>query len=164
MEFREVITLNTDSFRDERGELWTTWDKSWLSIDFNRDKVSTSLKDVVRGLHGDYKSHKLVSCIVGELFFVIVDNRKDSETYLQHETRILSDKRKEFILLPPGFANGFAVLSEFAVFNYKWSYVGEYPDVEDQFSLRWNDPKLRISWPRIDSPILSDRDNQSKLL
>ena len=86
MEFREVITLNTDSFRDERGELWTTWDKSWLSIDFNRDKVSTSLKDVVRGLHGDYKSHKLVSCIVGELFFVIVDNRKESETYLQHET------------------------------------------------------------------------------
>lgn len=163
MVFKEVLTFTTDSFKDSRGELWTTWDKSWLSINFNRDKVSTSCKNVVRGLHGDFKSHKLVSCIYGELFFVIVDNRQNSPTYLKHTTQILSSDKKEFVLLPPGFANGFAVLSDFAVFNYKWSYEGEYPDVGDQFSLRWNDPLLNIKWP-IDSPILSDRDKTALLI
>ena len=160
------------AFEDERGELWTTWDKSWCDIDFVRDKVSTSKFWTLRGIHGDFKSHKLVSCIYGRLFFVLVDNRKDSPTYLQHQTLYLRSPGsvKDSILIPPGVGNGFVVLSESAVFNYKWSYPGEYPDVDEQFSLRWNDPKLNIRWPIFSTDIasypfiMSDRDKNAPLL
>ncbi len=60
-------------------------------------------------------------------------------------------------MLPPGFGNGFCVMSDQAIFHYKWAYPGKYPDVEDQFTLKWNDPNLNIEWP-IDNPILQGRD------
>ena len=76
---------------------------------------------------------------------------------------LLTSKNKLSVLVPPGFGNGHLVLSDEAVFYYKWAYEGEYPDVKDQFSLRWNDPKLKIEWG-IENPILSTRDQNSKLL
>jgi dTDP-4-dehydrorhamnose 3,5-epimerase len=66
------------------------------------------------------------------------------------------------VLVPPNFANGHYVLTEQAIFFYKWSYDGEYPDVKDQFSILWNDPNLNINWP-CDSPILSHRDKDKYL-
>ena len=163
MNLSDIQIIEKDFFKDTRGELWTTWKPEDFSIQFNHDKVSTSNKNVIRGLHGDTKSHKLISCIYGEIYFVVVDNRKDSETYLKWDSFILNDLKKQFILLPPNFANGFAVLSDIAVFNYKWAYPGKYPDVNDQFSLNWKDPKLDIPWP-IKHPILSDRDKNSKFI
>ena len=88
---------------------------------------------------------------------VVVDNRPESPNYLKWDSIILSETNKKQILVPPGFGNGHLVLSESAIFFYKWSYKGEYPDVKDQFSLKWNDPKIGIHWP-IDNPILSNRD------
>ena len=154
-----IRVFEPDVFTDFRGDLWTTWKKDEfpLELDFNHDKVSTSRKNVLRGIHGDFKSHKLVTCLYGELFFVLVDNRKDSETYLQHQTMILDDRKRKMVLISPGVANAFLVLSEYSVFGYKWSYPGTYPDVEDQFTLKWNDEKLNIGWP-IDNPILQQRD------
>ena len=70
---------------------------------------------------------------------------------------MLSDKKRQSVLIPPGFANGFLVMSEHSVFHYKWSYPGDYPDVQDQFTIKWDDPILDIDWP-INNPILQKRD------
>jgi|TARA_B100001094_G_scaffold120935_1_gene116681 dTDP-4-dehydrorhamnose 3,5-epimerase len=154
-----VQVFEPSSFEDYRGELWTTWKKDdWdYPIEFNHDKVSTSRKNVVRGLHGDTKSWKLATCLYGEMYYVVVDYRQDSPTYLKWDWTILSQKNRRMVLVPPNFVNGFCVLSDHSVLTYKWSYEGSYPDVEDQFTLKWNDPKIGIDWP-INNPILSKRD------
>ena len=154
-----ISVLCPDIHTDFRGDLWTLWQKGKTNIklDFNHDKVSTSRKNVLRGIHGDFKSHKLVTCLYGELYFVMVDNRVNSPTYGKWESMILDDKTRKQVLLAPGIGNGFLVLSDHSVFHYKWSYPGEYPDVEQQFTIKWNDPTLNIPWP-IDNPILQIRD------
>ena len=70
---------------------------------------------------------------------------------------ILDSKKRKQVLIPPMVGNGFLVMSHNSVFHYKWSYPGEYPDVEDQFTIKWNDPAFAIDWP-IDNPILQMRD------
>jgi dTDP-4-dehydrorhamnose 3,5-epimerase len=146
----EIKVFTPDVFEDYRGELWTTWKKDEfpINLDFNHDKVSTSRK-------------KLVTCLYGQLYFVVVDNRKDSVTYLEWDHTILSDNNKKIVLLPPGFGNSFCVLSDYSIFMYKWSYKGKYPDVKNQFSLKWDDERIGINWP-IDNPILSKRDKKQR--
>lgn len=156
-----VVYHTPDVFTDFRGDLWTLWKAgstpTCLDLPYNHDKVSTSRKNVLRGIHGDFKSSKLITCLFGEIYFVMVDNRPTSPTYLQWDWEILSDKNKKQVLLSPGIGNGFLVLSENSVFHYKWFYDGEYPDVEDQFTIKWDDPRLNIFWP-IKDPILQERD------
>jgi len=155
----EVRVFTPDVHTDYRGELWTTWNRDEFPVDlkFNHDKVSTSRKNVIRGIHGDNKSWKLVTCLYGELYFVVVDNRKDSITYLEWDCIILNDKNKHSVLIPPNFGNSFCVLSNYSIFMYKWSYKGRYPDVEDQFTIKWDDARIGINWP-IKNPILQLRD------
>ena len=154
-----VKIFEPDVFTDFRGDLWTTWkkDKFSVDLDFNHDKVSTSRKNVLRGIHGDFKSWKLITCLYGQLYFILVDNRKDSKTYLQWNSIILDDRNRKLVLIPPGVGNGFLVLSDYSIFSYKWSYSGKYPDVGDQFTIKWNDKRLNIDWP-ITNPILQQRD------
>ncbi len=152
-----VVKRNLDAFVDYRGDLYTIWKDGDFDLSFNHDKISTSRKNVLRGIHGDDKSWKLITCLHGEIYFVIVDNRESSDTFMSWESMILSDRNKKQILLPPGVGNGFLVLSDHSVFHYKWSYNGEYPDVKDQFTIKWNNKDLGIDWP-IDNPILSKRD------
>ena len=154
----DVIVRVQDAFMDQRGDLYTIWEEGDFNLKFNHDKVSVSKKNVLRGIHGDNKSWKLVTCVYGEIYFVIVDNRRSSDTYMKWEHLILSDKNRKQVLLPPGVGNGFLVLSDHSVFHYKWSYLGDYPDVDQQFTIQWNCPKLKIKWP-IKNPILSKRDN-----
>ena len=143
---------------DFRGELWTTWKQEgfYPKLDFIHDKVSTSRKNVIRGIHGDFKSWKLIECLYGELYFVVVDNRPESKNYKNWTSMMLSDKTRQSVLVPPGIGNGFCVMSEHSIFHYKWAYEGKYPDVGDQFTLKWNDPELDLEWP-IDNPILQKR-------
>ena len=157
MKFKDVKIYEPDVFTDYRGDLWTIWKKDEFHLDFNHDKVSTSRENVLRGIHGDYKSTKLVSCLHGQLYFVAVDNRPDSPTYKQWDHMILDDRKRKMVLLPPGFGNGFLVLSDYSVFHYKWSYEGDYPDVDDQFTIKWNSKDIGINWP-IQNPILQKRD------
>jgi dTDP-4-dehydrorhamnose 3,5-epimerase len=159
MIFPEVKIFENDPFIDERGELWTVWNKNEFPFDlkFNHDKVAISKKNVLRGLHGDSKSWKLITCLHGEIYLVIVDNRPESKNYLKWDSITLSEKNKKSILIPPNFANGHLVNTEKAIFFYKWSYEGKYPDVEDQFSINWKDERININWP-IKEPILSKRD------
>tara|TARA_R110002051_G_scaffold284135_1_gene346167 strand:+ start:1783 stop:2289 length:507 start_codon:yes stop_codon:yes gene_type:complete len=158
-----VNYISPDIYTDFRGELWTLWKAGAGENDlpYNHDKVSTSRKNVLRGIHGDFKSHKLITCLHGEIYFVTVDNRKDSPTYLQWDWEILNDKNRTQVLLSPGIGNGFLVLSDQCVFHYKWYYPGEYPDVSDQFTLKWDDKRLNIIWP-IDNPMLQLRDRTIK--
>ena len=158
MRFPEIIIQAPNSFHDFRGELFTIFKRGdYNNLDFNHDKVSVSRKNVLRGLHGDSKAHKLVTCLSGEVLLVIVDNRKDSPNYLKWDSIILTEKNRIQVFIPPMFANGHLVLSEQAAFFYKWSYDGDYPDIDEQFTIKWNDPDLGIFWP-IDNPILARRD------
>ena len=151
-----IKTRTPDVYTDYRGDLWTIW-KDDMDIYYNHDKVSTSRKNVLRGIHGDFKSTKLVTCLYGEVYFVVVDNREHSPTYMKWDCMMLNDKTRKQVMLPPGVGNGFLILSEHAVIHYKWSYKGQYPDVQDQFTIKWNDEKLNINWP-ISNPILQPRD------
>jgi dTDP-4-dehydrorhamnose 3,5-epimerase len=159
MIFPEVKIFTPNIFTDFRGDLWTLWkqDEFEPKLNFNHDKVSTSRKDVLRGIHGDNKSWKLITCLYGEMYFVVVDNRPDSPNYLKWDWVILDDRTRKSVLVPPQFGNGFYVLSNHSIFHYKWSYPGSYPDVKDQFTLKWNDPKIGIEWPN-KNPILQKRD------
>ena len=159
MIFPEVKIFQPDVYTDFRGDLWTIWNKDKFEpqLDFNHDKVSTSRKHVLRGIHGDSKSWKLITCLYGEMYFVIVDNRPESPNYLKWDSLILDNKTRKSVLVPPQFGNAFLVLSEDSVFHYKWAYPGGYPDVEDQFTLKWNDSRLNIDWP-ISNPMLQKRD------
>tara|TARA_B100000902_G_scaffold349415_1_gene357965 strand:+ start:709 stop:1182 length:474 start_codon:yes stop_codon:yes gene_type:complete len=152
-----VAVRKQDAFTDYRGDLYTIWKDSDFNLNFNHDKVSTSRKHVLRGIHGDNKSWKLVTCLYGEIYFVIVDNRESSDTFLQWESMMLTDRNRKQVLIPPGVGNGFLVMSHRSVFHYKWSYEGEYADVDQQFTIKWNDPIVGVDWP-IDNPILSRRD------
>lgn len=160
-----IEILEPTHFSDDRGDLWTLWNKNFFTpnIEFVHDKIATSKKNVLRGLHGDNKSWKLISCLYGEIFLSVVNYDKNSSDYLKTDNFILNDVNKKIILVPPNFLNGHLVLSENCVFFYKWAYEGEYPDVNDQFSIRWNDPILKINWP-ISEPILSERDKNAPFI
>ena len=157
MIFPEVKISQPDSFEDFRGELYTLFKQEEHELVFNHDKVSVSRQSVLRGMHGDSKSWKLITCLSGVVYLVVIDNRPESPNYLKWDSIVLSETNRKQVLVPPMFANGHLVLSDTAVFFYKWSYPGEYPDVKDQFTLKWNDPKVNVHWP-IDNPILSKRD------
>ena len=157
--FEEILVYKPSIFRDYRGDLFTTYKRDTFSpsIDFRHDKFSTSAQGVLRGLHGDYETHKLVSCLHGSMHFVVVDNRKDSPTYLGWDSILLDDKDRLQVLLPPGFANGFYVMRGPALFSYKLAYPEKYVDVDKQFTIKWNDDRINIDWP-VKNPILSERD------
>ena len=120
-------------------------------------------KNVLRGLHGDKKTWKLVSCVYGKVFFVVVNFQKKSKNFLKKQTFILSHQNRKQILVPPYFINGYLCISEKCVFHYKLSYKGNYSDINEQFSVKWNDPTLKINWP-IKKPIISKRDMNSSYI
>ncbi len=144
-------------FADERGYLWSSWNKKKLNLSFNQDKFSISKKNVLRGLHGDYKTWKLLSCVSGNIFLVVVNYDPKSVEFLRWQSWNLREKDGMQILIPPNFLNGHLCLSNKCTFHYKLFYKGHYNDVEDQLSVKWNDPRINIKWP-ISKPILSKRD------
>ena len=163
MKFK-ILKFKNKSFKDYRGYYWTSWKKnSNVKIKFNHDKFSLSKKNVLRGLHGDRKTWKLISCPYGKFLLVIVNCIKGSKDYLKWNSWILSQRNGTQILVPPNFANGHLCLSDYCLFHYKLSYQGKYVDHKKQFSIRWNDPSIKINWG-IKKPILSSRDKSSKLI
>lgn len=161
---KNLKIIEKSNFKDTRGLLWTTWRKNtFKNIKFNHDKFSISKKNVLRGLHCDFKSWKMVTCVYGKIFFVVVDMRKKSKSYLNHKSWVLDYKKPKLILIPPYYANGHLCLSKECIFHYKWSYKGKYIDSDKQKSYRWNDQKIKIRWP-IKKPFLSKRDEAAKVL
>tara|TARA_B100001123_G_C15330552_1_gene1031081 strand:+ start:1339 stop:1830 length:492 start_codon:yes stop_codon:yes gene_type:complete len=159
-----IKKFKNSAFKDKRGLYWTSWKKNQIiKIKFKHDKFSLSKKNVLRGLHGDNKTWKLVSCPYGKFLLVVVNLKKKSKSYLKARSWILSHENRLQVLIPPNYANGHLCLSDKCLFHYKLSYVGKYNDSKNQLSLRWNDPKLKIKWG-IKKPILSLRDKKAKLL
>ena len=154
---KDIQVFNIDSFEDFRGEIYTTYNRKDFDLDFNHDKIAVRSKNCLVGIHGDFKTHKLITCLHGKVFVAVVDNRKDSEDYEKHTTFILSGENKKQILLPPGIGNSFLVLSDTCVYNYKLAYSGGYIDCDEQFTLKWDDSRVNINWP-IKDPILQARD------
>jgi len=146
-------------FKDKRGKLWTSWKKNKKNFkNFCHDKFSISKKNVLRGLHYDKKTWKLISCVHGKLFLVVVNCKESSKDYLKVFTKILSEKKNVQILVPPGYANGHLCLTDNCVFHYKLSYKGKYSDVNEQKVIKWNDARLKIKWPLKKNLIMSLRD------
>ncbi len=125
-----------------------------IDIEFVQDDISVSSKHVLRGIHGDQVTTKLVSCLSGRFYLVVVNNDSESPEYRQWQSFVLSDTNKLQVCVPPKFGIGHLVLSGSAIFHYKQS---TYYRRETQFTLIWDDPTLNIWWP-IAQPILSRRD------
>jgi dTDP-4-dehydrorhamnose 3,5-epimerase len=146
-----------EDFRGQYVELYNApaYKAAGILHEFVEDDISVSRKNVLRGIHGDRRTAKLVSCLYGAFYLVVVNNIPESPQYRQWTALTLSDRNRSQVLVPPGFGNGHAVLTETAIFHYKQSATY---DRASQFTLLWDDPELKIWWP-IKHPIISQRDS-----
>jgi len=163
-----LVEIQPKVFGDSRGYFLESWSKrdyesAGIISPFVQDNLSCSVKGVLRGLHFQ-KTHpqgKLVTAISGEIYDVAVDLRSSSPTYGKWHGLILSGEKHNLFYIPEGFAHGFLVLSETAIFSYKCTDF-YYP--QDEGGIIWNDPTLGIEWMDIGSDyILSDKDKQLPL-
>ena len=155
-----VLLITPDTFKDNRGTYVESYNaKEYYPMHFVQDDFSISKRNVLRGIHGDDETWKLVSCPVGSIFLVVVNWDGDMPQYKQWDTFVLNGDRYQQILIPPKFGNGHLVLSDMAVFHYKQS---TYYNPSTQFSIPYNDPRLGISWPILlgELPITSERDRR----
>lgn len=167
---RDLYIIEPKVFGDNRGYFMEAYSKkdffeAGLTMEFLQDNESKSRKGVLRGLHFQtkYTQGKLVRVIEGAVYDVAVDLRKYSPTYGQWVGVLLTGENKKQFYVPEGFAHGFLVLSEEAVFNYKCTdfYAPKY-----ELGIRWNDPDLGIQWPLegIGQVLLSEKDRNLKSL
>jgi dTDP-4-dehydrorhamnose 3,5-epimerase len=149
-------STNFEDFRGSYVEIYNRelFQNAGIHEDFIQDDISTSTKNVLRGIHGDQETAKLVSCLHGSFYLIVVNHDKDSPEFGKWESFTLSDKNRLQVLIPPKFGNGHLVLSESAIFHYK--QTTNY-NRASQFTILWNDPKFNFWWP-IKNPILSRRD------
>ncbi len=167
---KDLKVIEPKVFGDQRGYFLETWKKSDFEaagIDFTpvQQNESSSTYGVVRGLHfqlNPYSQAKLVRCMVGKVLDVAVDVRKGSPTFGKYFSVELSEENKRQFLIPRGFAHGFSVLSDYAVFSYLCDNVY---NKESEGGIIFNDPELAIDWkiPQ-DKMILSDKDTKHPTL
>ena len=166
-----VILFEPSVFSDDRGFFFESYTSrafthaTGLTEVFVQDNHSRSARGVVRGLHYQMPPNaqgKLVRCIRGEVYDVVVDVRKSSDTLGQWMGSVLSEGNKKQLWIPIGFAHGYLALSEPAEVVYKNT---AYYAPESERSIRWNDPAIGITWPEIGAtPILTEKDAQAPLL
>ncbi|MBZ0177900.1 MAG: dTDP-4-dehydrorhamnose 3,5-epimerase [Melioribacteraceae bacterium] len=162
-----LLIIEPNVFEDDRGYFFESFNKKryndlGLNFDFVQDNISKSKKGTVRGLHyqvGKFAQGKLCQVIFGKVLDVAVDIRFDSKTFGKHVAVILSEENKKQFWLPPGFAHGFSVISDEAIFSYKCTQVY---DKESERGILYSDPQLAIDW-KIENPIVSQKDQQAKL-
>ena len=166
----DVLLFEPKVFGDERGWFFESFRQDVFEQHagchrFVQDNESFSRYGVVRGLHYQKPPHvqgKLVRVIRGEVLDVAVDIRKGSPTFGQHTAQLLSESNHRMMWVPPGFAHGFAVLSETAIFSYKCT---DYYAPSHDAGVRWNDPAIGIDWRLPESDVsLSDKDLRQPML
>lgn len=157
-----VYIIEPQVFGDGRGYFVETYNKNdfteiGLDIDFVQDNQSKSSKGVLRGLHYqiNHSQTKLVRVLSGEVYDVAVDLRKGSKTYGKYIGVVLSGENHKQLLIPKGFAHGFLVLSDEAIFAYK---VDDFYYPNDEGGIIWNDPDIDIKWPQSKDIVLSEKD------
>ena len=162
----DVILLEPKVFGDQRGFFYESYNEqvfrqvTGLDVWFVQDNHSRSMKNVLRGLHYQLPPKaqgKLVRVVVGEVFDVAVDLRKGSSTFGRWVGEILSAENRRQLWIPPEFAHGFLVLSDYAEFLYKTT---EYYAPESERCIIWNDPDLAITWPLAGEPVMSEKDQR----
>lgn len=162
-----LLVITPQSFGDERGYFYEAYNakrykEHGLVFDFVQDNVSKSVYGTVRGLHyqvGDYAQGKLCSVTFGKVFDVALDIRSNSPTYGKYFGLELSEENKIQLFIPPGFAHGFSVLSDEAIFRYKCT---NFYNKEFERAIKFDDPALGIDW-KVQDPIVSEKDKQAKL-
>lgn len=161
----DLFIINPFYVEDERGYFLKSFEKeifrkNGMETDIFEDFESYSKKGVIRGLHfqTEKPQAKLVRVLVGEIFDVAVDLRKDAETFGKWHAEILSDMNRRAFFIPKGFAHGFLALSESALVSYKCE--GAF-SIETDTGIVWDDNDLNIDWPldNIDKIIISEKDN-----
>lgn len=163
----DVLLIEPDVFGDERGYFCESWQKDryaelGLALEFVQDNVSFSQRNILRGLHVQhpYAQGKLVYVLQGEVYDVAVDIRRDSPDFGRWVGVYLSAENHCQLYIPPGFAHGFCVTSESALFVYKCT---ELYHPETEMSIAWDDQTIGIEWP-VTQPSLSKKDQNAWLL
>jgi dTDP-4-dehydrorhamnose 3,5-epimerase len=162
----DVKLIEPDIFEDERGYFYESFNQKQFNdamgkeVVFVQDNESKSKKGVLRGLHyqkSPFAQGKLVRVILGNVFDVAIDLRKESSTYGQWVSQVLSADNKKQLWIPEGFAHGFLTLSDIAVFCYKTT---NFYSKSHEVSLRYDSLEFDIKWPlKPDQIILSDKDS-----
>ena len=150
-------------YREYRGEIFTTFHSSQHPVITKigegneiHGRFSRSYQGVLRGLHWDNKTWKLVQAVVGDIYLVVLDVRLKSPTYGEWESFIISERNRQQVLVPPGFANGHYALTD-CMFHYNLFYKDGYVDADEQGVVKWNNPQYQMEWPT-NNPILQKRD------
>lgn len=159
----DVVIIEPRVFGDERGFFFESYNarafaaKAGISANFVQDNHSRSARNVLRGLHYQIRrpQGKLVRVIAGEVFDVVVDVRRSSRSFGKHVSNALTSENKRMLWIPPGFAHGFLVLSDYADVCYKTT---DFWAPEHERCIAWDDPDLKIPWPLRGRPILSEKD------
>lgn len=167
-EIPEVLIIQPDVFEDTRGYFLESFNQARfiennLEVDFVQDNISRSGKGTIRGLHyqaGDRAQGKLCQVITGSVLDIAVDIRFGSPTFGKYVARELSDANHTQLWIPKGFAHGFSVLSDYAIFLYKCT---DFYSHEHERSIVYNDPQLNIDWG-VDHPVISQKDLSGKSL
>lgn len=154
-----VLLIKRVGFEDHRGEYLELYNEKLyrekgIDIHFVEDDISIATRGVIKGIHGDDCTWKLISCLHGKFYLVVINYDKQSKDFGKWEFFVLSETNKHQVLVPPKHGNGHLCLSEKSIFYYKQS---SYYDPSSQFTIKWNDPKFNIWWP-IKTPMLSQRD------
>lgn len=149
--YKEVIN---DKLKD------TVYRRAAENLSFVEDDISTGSRGVLKGIHGDNHTWKLVQCLFGKFYQVVVNRNPKSKDFGKWESFTLSSKNRLQVLIPPLYGNGHLVLSEYSIFHYKQS---AYYDPSSQFSIKWSDPAFKIWWP-LKNPIISQRDEEGRYI
>ena len=159
-----LLIIEPQVFGDARGYFLETYNErryreAGLEATFVQDNLSFSRRGILRGLHfqNPKPQGKLLQVLQGEVFDVAVDVRRSSPTYGKWHGLVLSAENKRQFYIPPGFAHGFLVTSETALFHYKCT---ELYSPKDEMAIRWDDPAIGIVWP-LREPLLSERDSKA---
>lgn len=164
-ELDRVLLIKPSVFEDFRGEYVETYNeeeyrKNGIICNFVQDDVSISRHGVLRGIHGDAETWKLISCLYGKFYLVVVNCDMKSSNFAKWQAFTLSDKNRWQVLVPPMYGNGHLVMSDMTIFHYKQT---TYYHPEGQFTYLWNDSRLKIWWP-IKNPVVSRRDEEGRFV
>ena len=156
---KDLLIIKKETYKDKRGFLRELYRENLLSKKFIFEILSNSNKNVIRGLHLQKKNSqgKYVTVLNDKAFDVAVDLRKNSKTFGQYVSIILSGKQNVSFYIPEGFAHGFCALENNTIMHYKCT---NYRDEKSELGLIWNDPKINIKWP-IKKPIISKKDRKN---
>jgi dTDP-4-dehydrorhamnose 3,5-epimerase len=162
--FDGVIVIEPDVFRDERGFFLETfhaakYGEGGVDARFVQDNHSRSARGTIRGLHAQrhHPQGKLVRALTGSIFDVVVDIRRGSPNYLRWLSFELSGDNFRQLYIPPGYAHGLCVTSDFAELEYKCT---DFYDPRDELRIAWNDPHIGVQWP-VREPALSPKDRDA---